>query len=370
MRTAAALHAEQPSFGANVAQVDPWIEAEPRLAGALGNVVARGLRRPVLVLALSVALAGGVVGARLALRPGYAASLTFQMQEGDQVDAKASLRPPSRIREFITDVALSREQLLLLMERYRISDQLRRANPANAVMAFRKDLSVEVVRNYFLLDWDTSGQPRSAQVVLSYSGGDREQLQAVVHELGQIILDTMSARRAARLAEARALSEAEEQRERRRLAALEAEMARLLARASAGGGSSGEALQAFGEVQRDLARSMGRSGALGRRAATLNYLQAAEQSDLGLTFRLVDERLRTTRGPLGATAAALWAVAAFGLLAPLVTVLVGAFDQRIRRAADVLVHGFPLFGAVTAVPGDEAGHLAARRAARRGEQPG
>jgi hypothetical protein len=370
MSAAATHHAGRLPVDAKIAHFDPWIAAEPRFASTLRDVAARGLHRPYLVLVVSVALAGAIVGARLAAQPGHTASLTFRMQEGELVDSKVALRPPARIREFITEVALSRERLLELMERHRISDQLRRANPIEAVKAFRKDLSVEVARNYFLLDWDTSGQPRSAQIVVSYSGGDREVLRAVIHELGQIILETVSERRAARLAGARALSNAAEQRERDRLAALESRMARLLGRAPAQAAVPSEVYQELGAVGRDLSMALGRSALIGRRATSLDELQAAEQSDLGLTFRLVDERLRTTRAPLDAAGTVLWAAAALTLLAPLVTVLAGAFDQRIRRSADVLVQGFPLFGSVPAAAGDDAGSLIARRAARRGERPG
>jgi hypothetical protein len=370
MSTAAAYHPAGTPHDAKVAPVDPWIGAEPRLASALRGVVARGLRRPYLVLVVSVILAGAVVGVRKAAPPGYTASLTFRMEEGERVDTKADVRPPARIREFVTDVALSRERLLALMERHRISEKLRRANPVEAVKAFRKDLTVEVVRNYFLLDVDTSDQPRSAQVVVSYSGGDREELQAVVHELGQIILDTLSERRSVRLAEARALSAAEEQRERLRVAALEAQLAKLLARGSERAKAPPEAFQELSTVGHNLSLALGRTGQLGQRATRLEYLQAAEQSDLGLTFRLVDERLQTVRAPLGARGTVLLAAAALALLAPLVTILTGAFDQRIRLAADVVAQGFTLFGAVAAAPGDDVGHLDARRAARRGEHPG
>lgn len=362
MSTAAAHQAALP-VDPKGAPPDPWIGSEPRLGGALLDIGARGLRRPYLVLGLSLALTAAVVGARLALRPGHTASLTFRMEEGGLIDAKAAPRPPARIREFITDVALSRDRVLELMERHHLSDPLRRANPAAAVKSFRQDLSVEVLRNYFLLDWDTSGQPRSAEVVISYSGGDREKVQGVVEELRQIILETLSERRAARLAEARALSAAEERRERQRLAALESRLAQLSGRPA--GASRVESFQALSALTRDLGRSAGRSGQLGRRATSLDYVQAAERSDLGLTFRLVDERLLTTRPPLGPGGVARWALAALAVLAPLVTFLLGAFDQRIRRAADVAAFGFPLFGAVAARAGDDAGSLAARRAAGR-----
>lgn len=361
--TLAAAHPE-PSPAAGAAQPDPWLAAEPTLRPALRDVVARGLRRPWRVVVLAAAVVVLLIGFRVTRPPTYVASLMLRMDESELQDPRATPRPPSRIREHVLMVALSRERLLALMERHGLAERIRKANPIAAVAAFREDLDVDVVRNYFLFDRDTAGHPRSAQVVLSYSGNDREVVRDVVHELGEIILHTQAEARALRLAQARDLNAAQAQRLRQQLRGLEAQRARLLA-----GGPGRSLLAGDGDllsVQREAARLAAQLEDLERRASELDMARDAEKLNLGLAFRVVDEVVLTERRPLAAASVVVASVLLFAALAPITLLVVGAFDRRLHLAADVLACGFPLLGVVPFAPGDDAGCLAARlRAAAR-----
>lgn len=353
-----------PSPAAGAARADPWLEAEPRLAAAARELAVRGVRRPWRVVFLAIGVVFLVVGFRVTRKPTYIAALTLQMDESTLQDPRALPSPPSRIREHVLKVALSRERLLALMERHDLSARLRKQNPIAALTSFREDLRLEVVRNYFLFDRGTAGQPRSAQVVLSYSGGNRDKVREIVHELGQIILQTQAESRALRLAQARDVSAAQARRAREELHRLDAQRASLLA-----GGPERALLAGDGDllsVQREASRLAARVDLLERSASDLDMARDAERLNLGLTFRVVDEVVLTERRRLGAATVVVASVVLFSILAPITLLVVGAFDRRLHLAADVLACGFPLLGVVPFAPGDDAGCLAARLRATAG----
>lgn len=346
---------------------NPCVEGEPRLWTVLPDVLARAARRPLRTLALAALATASVVAVRVSLPPSYLARVTFRMSEGDLQSSTSAPQPPARIREYISNVALTRERLLGLMERHGISPRLRAVNLEAALDAMREDLEIEVFRNYFLFDRREAGEPRTAQIVLSYRGDDRDQALAVVRDIGTVVLESQQAGRSARLDQAREVAALQARHARERLRLAQEQHAQLL-RPAAGGAEERARVEAERALlQQEILGWIARVQELERRAADLQFTQAAEAQHLGLTFRLVDESVKTVRRPLGRAEVAGHAAVVFAAVSLVLSVLLGAFDRRVYRAADVIASGFPLLGTVPALAGDDAGaHRARRRAVASG----
>lgn len=334
---------------------EDWVGDEPRLWAVVRRILARAAHRRVLVVAVAALGAAAAVAWRTTRPPGFVASLTFVMAEGDVVDPRDLPKPPSRIREYVEEVALSRENLLALMEKHGLSRRLRALDPSAAVKSMRDDIDVDVSRNYFLLDRAPGDEPRSADIVITYTGDDREEARAVVHDLGALMLETQAASRARRLQAVREVDAVAARHERAHLQALRDARARLEAGASlADAAPSPRLYEEAAALQREIAASAGRLRKLEGSAASVELAADAEAKRLGMTFTLVDESVRSVRRRLGRTGAAAMAAAVLALLLPVVAVVVGAFDPKVRGLDDLSSRGRSLLGAVPWFPGADA----------------
>lgn len=334
----------------------PDLPDEPRLPQALRTVLGRAAARPLRTLGAAALVTILAVAVRAQLPSMYSATVTFRLREGDLQDQRSAPRPPARIREYVSSVALSRERLLDLAERHDLQPRLRVANPELAVTLLRERLEVDVVRNYFLLDRRESTDPRTALVVISYSDSDRDRAAAVIHDLGELLVDHERSGRLELLGSARASAE--------RAAALARDLVRgLRARDGAVAGAATGRLdpRTVADHDAELVAALRRVELLERRASALELSRLAEESMLGLSFERVDERVRAGREPLTLARGGLLALGGFALFAPLAAVVLGAFDSRVYRAADVTAAGFPLLGDLTLLP------AGSRRVRRRGE---
>jgi hypothetical protein len=267
------------------------------------------------------------------------------MREGDVADPRVAPRPPSRIREYISNVAFSRERLLALMERNDLDAELRQVNPQAAVTSMRQALEVDVVRNYFLLDRRVTSEPRTALVVIRYRDTSPERALAVIHDVGELLTQHERGERLTQLAGAKASAEREAVRARtavRELRQRDADLVERSARAPAR--ERGELSSRLATTESELTAALRRLQELERRAAALELSRLAELSYLGLSFDRVDERVRAGREPLSLPRAAAVALAGVLLLAPAIAIVLGAFDRRVHRATDVTAAGFPLLG--------------------------
>jgi hypothetical protein len=344
---------------------DGEIAVERQLATTLREVVARAARHPLRVLAVASVAAGLlVVGARIR-KPTYVASLTFRMEEGSVPDAAVAPPPPAQIREYISTVALSRERVLRLMEKHGLSATMRQANPVGAVHLFREDLDVRVIRNYFLFDRDSAGPPRSALVVVSYGGANRDLVEGVLHDVGEIILEQNAVERERQLARAQAMASAASQREHERLRALETAHAELDLRRGVAAELSPREAVALGANDRSRQHLSERMRQLGSRAAELELAREAEALRLGLSFRLIDEGVRVLRAPLDRAETALLAAIGFLLFLPSAAIVLGAFDGTVYGPVDLVASGVGTLGVVPGFEGDDVGTTRQRRGDRR-----
>jgi hypothetical protein len=320
----------------------------------------------LLTVTAAAVLTTLIVGARLRRPPVYFATATFRMAEGDLHDPNNVPRPSPAIREWISDVALNRERLLTLMKKHAMLSALRERDPAAAVSSLREDISVWVIRNYFLLDRPGAGEPRTAEIMVSYRDLDREFARALVHDIANTIVENQAAARRTRVAAAQRVAEREAQRARERLRSLEEKRAAAIERADGRDRLPSSVLQEIALSQREVELALARVAEIRRRAADLTFASAAESRRLWLDIKLVDESIYTLRKPLDAGALVLFASTVFATLLVVCAATVGAFDRRVYEAADVVAAGLPLLGAVprTGSEGPGSYHWRRRRASR------
>jgi hypothetical protein len=333
-----------------------WISDEPRLSSVARLVFARALHRRVPVLLVALLLTGGATALRWLKRPTYEATLYFRLEEGELGDARHGIRPPRDIRQHIANVALSRTQLEQIMRKYHWSEGWLARDRAAAIEDFREGIEISVERNYFIYPRNPGEDPRSAEVRITLSGSDDDQVRATLRDIGDAILADQAAQSGGRLREARELFRAQIEHARARTRTLQEAMARLALEASAADERTAIAARSrLAVLQAEAKGALEQEVALQKRAAAVAFNAAKEEEQLGLKFELVDEQVTTFAPGLTALELALRAAAIFAALLVLTAIVAGALDDRIYAPQDLAAWGLPLFGALTRFPGDDAG---------------
>lgn len=345
---------------------EPWVSDESRMAVAARRAFARAVRQPVRVLAIALAAAGLYTASRALRPPSYEATLYLRLAETELSDPTIAPRPPAAVREYISNVALSRSRLEQIMRKYRISERYLARDPVAAVDDFREDVRIDVSRNYFIYDRRPDDPPRSALVTIALRGSDAAKTRDMLHEIGDVVLQEQLGQRSARLAQTREVLAAQLAQSRARVQQLQGAMRRLwedLPSADAPGAVEIRARMAA--LQAEIQGAIDRSLALEKRVAAVSFSAAAEGQQLGLNFQLFDESLVASAPPLTPGQLARRAAVALAIALLLTVPVVGAFDDRIHAPGDLAARGLPVFGALPRFPGDEAGSYRARPRAGR-----
>ena len=346
---------------------EPWIGDEPRFWVVLREVLRRAARRPVWTLAAAVSATLAILGIRLARPPSYTATVTFRLAEGSVEAPVGTSRAAADLRDAVT-TTLNRAQLLALMERQGIAKQLRQLDPVGAVDSMREDIEVGVDRNYFVLDREAAGGPRSALVTVSFTGDDRAQVEAVAHDIGAIVVESQAAARAAHLDRARQWYAAQSREQRERIREIREQRARVAERQLRRNGPDPGSLAEAASLEDELESWSSRADAVSRRAEDFELADEADDERLVSDYELVDESVTVVRDRLTKRRALAYASPLFAfVILPISAALVGAFDQRIYRAADLTTRGIPLLGVV---PAPSAGRARSSDARGGRAQPG
>ncbi|HKA89865.1 MAG TPA: hypothetical protein VKE22_19525 [Haliangiales bacterium] len=340
---------------------EAWIDAETRMSAIGRRAILRALRRPWRVLTIALLITGACVAYRARRSPSYEARLYFLLAEGDITDPNNAPKPLHSIRDYVSNVALSRNRIEQLMKKYHLSPALLARDPVAATDSFREDVEVDVSRNYFIYDRHPGDAPRSAQVTISMKGGDAEQTRAIVHDIGDAILQAQAAQRNGRLARARELLGAQLTLARARIKAGQDVMDRLWLEAAKADPRRAIAIRAQIAAQQAAAKgAIEQLLALERRAADVAFTAAAEGEQLGMNFELFDETLTASAPRLGTADFLRLGAIVFVIVLVLAVPIVGAFDDRVYAPEDLRARGIALFGALPRFPGDDVGSYRAR----------
>jgi hypothetical protein len=172
-----------------------WLLSEPsfrELPRQLAGLFRRGVRRP-LGLGLGCACLALLLLASLALlTPRYAPRVVLRVLESDR-DPTSTPALKRQLGEYVREGVLTAEPLLEIRSRYGLYPHA--ADRTAALAAFRRDIDVDVYRNYFVEARAAGDQPRSARVMVSYRAGDRETALAVTRDLASLIVGRVEASR-------------------------------------------------------------------------------------------------------------------------------------------------------------------------------
>lgn len=338
-----------------------WTDDESRMAAVGRQALVRALRRPWRVLGIALLITGAYVAYRSRKAPSYEATLYFHLAEGDLADPNTAPRPLRSIRDYIANVALSRNRVEQLMRKYHMSQGLLARDPVAATEGFREDVEVGVSRNYFIYDRRPGEAPRSAQVTISLKGSDAEQTRAIVHDIGDAMLQAQIAQRHGRLTQARELLGAQLSLARARIKSQQANIDRLWLDAANADARGAIAIRAqIAAQQAGTQDAIEQVLALERRAADVAFTAAAEGEQLGMNFELFDESMDVYAPHLSPLQLMRLAAIVFAIVLFLAVPVVGAFDDRVYEPEDLRARGLPIFGALPRFPGDDAAAYRAR----------
>lgn len=321
-----------------------WLEDEPRVSSVGGEFLRlwrRARKRPA-AMACVTAVAALLVAAQLKFeRRGFDPRLVLRVTETDRISA-ADARSKQQLRDYVSRVAFSDVNLLSIIDRFGLYPLKK---PRDALHAFRQDIQVDVYRNYFLSGFEGAG-PRSARIAIAYRSLDPHLAVTVAHALGKLVetQEDDSRRRQSSLAALQAdsvLAHASAQMLRQERAIAEKGVA--LARGDA---APARLRVEMADLAASVARAEPRLLEVARRKAELDLDAARAQSQTAMRFDVVDSGA-VPRSQLP-SAAKLWLRGTVELLLglPLLGLLVGAFDPRLRDSNDVRELGLTTLGRV------------------------
>lgn len=404
-----------------------WAATEPgwqELRQQLSRLRRRALARPGRVALVTLLAAGAVVLRQGIRRETFDASITFRVAEQTRDPGEGDYQTKGRLREYLADGILTKQRCLALIERLKLYPKLYAVDPNRALDEFRDDLQIKVLMNYFLKeDWQDTGKPRSARVVLSFTYTDPETALHTARTIGELVHEQEAAARRQLARVAAAQTQAMADALRTKIEGLRAQQAQRLVELAAEAGddhlkfellgqqirglrarvaeepanlSAARQLKSALDEQRRLRAALGTTSESMRLASlrvdlerinneierldqtldqaeseqTAQELRAAlERHELLLRFEVVDWGRASTPLLSRPWRLAILGLAMFIVLWPLIGVGVAAFDPRIHDLDDVRHLKLTPLGHVPPFPGDAVGAVGervARWAARRG----
>lgn len=335
-----------------------WADEEPGFDGAMRELERLGrrmLRRRVVTLTITLALAGAVVAMRAKQERVFSSRVVFRVVEGD-LDKSTAPAPAHELRNYVADAVFSNTRLLEVMKTYGLFERERKRDVNLAIESMREAIAVEVWRNYFIRGW--GDEERTARLSIEFQDKDPQRALVVTRALGTLLEEVESASRSEQAEAAvrgveQAEADARELLARRRGERILKEMAMRRARPPEDAILRSQVLalaHTIDTLEHDL-RDLGQK----RNAFALRA--AAERSRLGLRFEQVEPghvaRPRITRPQ----ELAMIGLIAFLVLLPLCGIGVGAFDGRVYGREDAARLGWRVLAHVGAFPGDNEGAL-------------
>lgn len=342
-----------------------WGDAERELPSAgdeLARLYRRARRHLALTLALTFLATAAVVG-YVAHKPrSYQSRIVFRITEG-KIESQTALHINRRLREYVAEVVFNNQRLLEIIKANHLYPSLIKRDETLALEMMREDLDVEVWRNYLALPRMYDAAERSARLAITFHGGKKVQVFETVTALGQLILEHERNSRVAQ-AEVRLHMADEAALTARNLVAQRKQLLAELVRLRQQSPSTAHALELVIE-ENALARALSRAEALVDKTNTAReraYVRLQlEKRALGLRFELIDGGRVAAEGMSNRLRLLVVAGVMLVLALPLCGMAVGAWDNRIYDADDVLRLGVGVVGTVRRFDGDDAGSLAARQ---------
>ncbi len=339
-----------------------WTDDEPGWAGArreLARIRRRVRSRWVKTLLITILVTCAFVFYQSRKQRVFESTVVFRVVEGN-FDAHTAPPTNVKLKDHVWSVLLSGTKLLAIMKEAKLYQSQMSIDPTVAIEAMRDDIDVEVLRNYFGLVRDEGDPPRSARVGITYRSGDPHVAFDTARRLGTAIAEQETAARQA-LANAetdaatRTVLELHEQLSVTRNEQVKLQLDRPKDKIA-------EQLRAV-----RLRRTYQEAAALEvqlteaqRDRANLHLRTTIEGKRMGMRFELVDPG-RPARVILTRTdQLILLAVLGFFFLLPVVSVGVGAFDNKVYDVEDLRRLGLEPFGFVPSFERNGLGTLDAR----------
>lgn len=329
------------------ARSSSWWTEEPGLRAMWRETMRlwrRALRRPLLVLAVPLAVSAWLAFTGARHKIPYSASVILVVTESD-FDVRTTPRPTRKLRAFVRDVAFSDAGLQAIATERGLYGGLARRDPVWAVQKMRDDIDVEVSRNYFL-KLRLGGEPlRSARIAISFRSSDPALAEQVVQDLVRLVIEAEQEDRQTRADAVARASRKQLDLQREKLAEMRAEYAVKTARLHQGApstasypdGGTVETLESLivdiGGLRESIRLLQESAERLEPYTMSLELRASMERGHVGMQFQIAEQPPPPPRPPA-------WqrglrnGVGALLVLLPLFALCVGAFDPRLRKAED------------------------------------
>lgn len=327
--------------------VRPWTDDEPDFRIVVDEVrrlVRRGLKRKLIVLFVTLAALGVMLGRQATRARTYPARVVLSATEGVHVEG-GPVYSNEDLKSYIGSAVLIDSQLIPVLKKHKFQTKLLESSPQKAIESFREDLEIDVSKNEF------GGQKneaiaRSALITLEIWLPDPDQGLGLLRELGELVIARDMSERKARMTITRnattdklTAAQVEQDRLQRELTMANLEME------GAEPGRFAELRVKAATLERSIVDSRLRMQEAEEAKRAVSVLEARHDTirwdfvDLGSAALKVDERIAMIKT----------AIVGFLLLLPLILIGVGAFDRTVWDDRDVGYMGIVALGTVKTV---------------------
>jgi len=342
-----------------------WFEAETPLHRELYQELDRLRRRAQprwwLVVLVGLVLTGLLVR-KIALKPQlHRARVILAVSEGEE-NLGWNPQPLAELRQYITQVLLTSERLLgLLEDKHLYQARIAKFGEEYVLDELRDMFEIVVWRNYFQYGY-ASDERRTARVAVAFTSDDPTFSYDMARALAALIQEAEAERRSIAAFELAGQAADIERAARERLEEVGRSQRALqaaIADADARGDSEARSLLQIraGSVAVEWQDANQAFESIQSLVSKESLEAAITQAGLALDIQVVDERrpppIEVGRTPILIAVA----IIGFGLFFPLAGVLIGAYDIRVHDVDDVTRLGLPMLGHVPSFPGDDVGAL-------------
>jgi len=347
-----------------------WLEAEANqgtLRNELKRLKRRAKQRKLQVIVLALLGASAVLFKMSRRVPLYQASVVLRATEGVLVEEQSPLAGQG-LANYLYSVALSKERIMPLIEKYDLYPERETFGDLYAVDELRNFLDIEIGSNLFAQERDEGDPQRSVGITVHFSDFDPILAFNIVQDLSQILMEAEVERRQGNAEKISAIANNIVVLVDAKLTKLNAALAEANQVIDNYKPGSREAALALAEARisrKRLLEDIKQTNLLHESVSAdqnyTNMARAAEGANQALQFEIVDVQRPLIVPKTSWVVYGIVGLFVFICLLPICAIGLAAMDSKLHHMGDVIRLGMPVVGHLPAFRGAQVGALKDRR---------
>jgi len=333
----------------------------------------RAKKKPLVLVLVSFALVAAVLLKMSRKVPVYQASVVMRATESKLIEEESPFAGEG-LANYLYTIALSRDRLLPLIEKYNLFPEREHLGDLYAVDELRDSLDIEISSNSFVRVRDDGDPLRTVGIAIHFSSRDHELAFEIARDLSQIMVEAEQERRAESAVKLEKIANVSVTKVEAKMAEVSAAIASSLLTIDSAKNLPGDQTKIAAaqirvrRLKQDMSMLEQRLTQMVTSQEELALVVAIEEADLGMQFEVVDVERPEYIPPKSAVFFVIIGLFLFVCVIPLAAIGVSAMDSKLHHIDDLLRLNLPVVGHMPGFPGDSKGSLQERT--RRAKETG